>query len=200
MMSLPSQNAVITTCPSVAGVDDARVFFSLMCALEAEMLRAQSVLPVTASRLKSSRALPSLVVDCTNSRLPQTMGEEFPGPGIGTFHRMPFFSSNWSGMSLALATPVPFGPRKRGQLSASIGEQMRTKTTSMQNRTTFLQGIVFPLLRKRQVYGEKLIIPNLVTGSSGKPVPRPTILARKDAFLRISPHPVYPRSVLKRKS
>ena len=52
-------------------------------------------------------------------RSPQTMGVEWPRPGIGVFQRMfvPSASSQSSGGSPSGATPVASGPRHAGQLS-----------------------------------------------------------------------------------
>src|SRR5437870_1287721 len=54
----------------------------------------------------------------TKTRLPQTTGEEFPGPGSATRQRTFSFVLHFSGRFFSLETPVPSGPRQPGQLAA----------------------------------------------------------------------------------
>jgi hypothetical protein len=50
-------------------------------------------------------------------RSPQTIGDEWPRPGIGVFQRT-FFSVHSVGTSAAVEMPWPAGPRQPGQLAS----------------------------------------------------------------------------------
>src|SRR5262245_12102446 len=117
-MSEPSQKAAYTRSPSVAGVEEASVFLGCVLALCPRTERDQRSLPVEADTHTSCRSLPPAGDVCTNTRSPQTTGDELPRPGSGVFQRTPLVSDHWTGTPLSAATPVPLGPRKRGQLSA----------------------------------------------------------------------------------
>src|SRR5439155_22927161 len=54
----------------------------------------------------------------TNTRLPQTMGEEFPRSGKSTLQRTFSFVLHFSGRFFSEEAPVPSGPRQPGQLPA----------------------------------------------------------------------------------
>src|SRR5262245_30261543 len=51
----------------------------------------------------------------TNTRSPQTIGDELPRPGISTFHLMFLVSLHSSGGLAVFETPVADGPRHCGQ-------------------------------------------------------------------------------------
>src|SRR5262245_32650904 len=69
------------------------------------------------------RSLP-LAEDACKKTLPrETIGEPLPTPGSGTFHRTFSLSVQVTGTSLSWLTPVPLGPRKRGQSDAAAAPQ-----------------------------------------------------------------------------
>src|SRR5215472_8563292 len=96
-----------------------------MWALAAGCRRVQRVLPRAASRQNSVRLLPSSAEVSKKSLPLQTTGDELPTPGISTFHRRLSLSDQVSGTSLSLLTPVPLGPRKRGQSEGRAGAPAR---------------------------------------------------------------------------
>src|SRR6185503_16831452 len=53
----------------------------------------------------------------TNTRSPQTTGDEFASPGTSTFHTtlVPFSTSKFTGVLAPLPTPEAPGPRNWGQ-------------------------------------------------------------------------------------
>src|SRR5689334_16594148 len=51
-------------------------------------------------------------------RSPQTIGDELPPPGTGTFQAMFWVADQVSGYPVPLASPCPDGPRQRGQYFA----------------------------------------------------------------------------------
>src|ERR1700682_5076258 len=57
----------------------------------------------------------------TNSRSPQTTGDDEPRPGISVFHRMCFVSLHSTGGSALLETPLAYGPRHWGQNRSATG-------------------------------------------------------------------------------
>src|SRR2546426_7490400 len=124
-MLLPSQKAVTTILPSVAGVDEASVFLGCVGALIPAQERFQIGVPSSAFRQSSIRS--DGVADWMNRYLSQITGEELPNPGTGHFHStfLPVLTSNSTGTFLPSATPVPLGPRKRGQLSAWVEPTVR---------------------------------------------------------------------------
>src|SRR6185436_16332470 len=56
--------------------------------------------------------------ETTNTRSPQTIGEEWPLPGISTFQAMfsPVLPFHLVGMFFSVLEPSPIGPRHMGQL------------------------------------------------------------------------------------
>src|SRR5262245_32101586 len=91
--------------------------------------RDQICLPDLASRQSSRRSRESEDEVCKKIKSSQIIGLELPRPGIGTFHKTPLSMLKRFGMSLPLATPLAFGPRNCGQLSAYASETHKTGTT-----------------------------------------------------------------------
>src|SRR5713226_8588717 len=56
-----------------------------------------------------------------NTRLPQTIGDADPRPGISTFHRRFFVSLHSVGGFADRETPVAYGPRHCGQNRSAAG-------------------------------------------------------------------------------
>src|SRR5262249_552783 len=125
---LPSQKTLTTTSPSVAGVDEAMVFSWCVLPTTPPTDRCHSVLPLAASKHTRERSV--FVAVWTNTRSPHTMGDELPRPGRAFFHKMPFSALKATGTALSSATPVPLGPRKRGQLSADAASAVTKRTTT----------------------------------------------------------------------
>jgi hypothetical protein len=81
--------------------------------------------------------LPSLLADCKKIRCFDTIGDELPFPGTATFQSRFCFSPKATGMPVSLETPVPFGPRNRGQSEAAAEReiaQARQKANSRHRR------------------------------------------------------------------
>src|SRR5215510_10382147 len=65
------------------------------------------------------------------SRLPQTIGDECPRPGIAAFHLMFLVGLHSSGRFFSSETPWPRGPRHCGQLSTTVkAQRMRTRANT----------------------------------------------------------------------
>src|SRR5947209_6932944 len=69
----------------------------------------------------------------TNTRSPQSTGEEWPMPGSSAF-QVRFDSPISVGMLLASLIPEPFGPRKR-VLSCAVAEIAKTETKIKNERS-----------------------------------------------------------------
>src|SRR5262245_39445766 len=84
------------------------------------------MLPVVALRQRSDRLLPSS--DAVRRKIfPfDTIGDEFPRPGIGVFQRASLGPKE-TGMVLSSAVPSPPGPRKRSQSAAARVGMARKK-------------------------------------------------------------------------
>src|SRR5262249_22696575 len=94
-----------------------------------------------------SRRFPSFSKQLvTNTRSPQTTGDEWPIPGMGVFQRT--FSSlpHFSGTFVSADVPSPRGPRQPGHSSADSGiAQKVQRKGSSADRTVIgqLRGFVF---------------------------------------------------------
>src|ERR1041385_8844689 len=79
-------------------------------------------------------ASPSMAV-VRKRRLPQTIGEDRPRPGMGVFQAMFLVLLHSVGRFLSGATPVLCGPRHCGQLTVTLGS-MAKRATGTSNRVT----------------------------------------------------------------
>src|SRR5262245_28132998 len=122
-----------TRSPSVAGVDEASEFLACVLALAAVIACVQRTLPSAVSRQWRARCLPSELEAWRKILFCQTMGDPWPTPGRGDFQTTPC-ASHLTGTSVSSATPVPFGPRKRGQFPALAGEARRSPAPSRQSK------------------------------------------------------------------
>src|SRR5258708_20825011 len=117
--------------PSTAAVHEASVFLRCFLLVAPGADFVQAVLPVARSRQISVRSVPSSLPVCRKIFCFETIGEEFPAPGISTFQRRFCFSPNSIGTPVSAETPVPFGPRKRGQSeAAAVSERSATQATA----------------------------------------------------------------------
>src|SRR5678816_2672442 len=65
----------------------------------------------------------------TNTRLPQTIGDECPRPGIAAFHLMFEVGVHVAGRFFSVEIPEPSGPRHCGQRAASTTVVSDSNTT-----------------------------------------------------------------------
>src|SRR5262249_41621053 len=77
-----------------------------------------SMAPFVALRQTSDRLLPSSDAVWRKTFPLDTIGDEFPRPGIGVFQRASFGPKD-TGIVVSSAVPRPFGPRKRSQSAAA---------------------------------------------------------------------------------
>src|SRR5262245_60291855 len=125
-----------TVLPSVIGELEAQVLLSACpasCGSTSVATRSQTVRPVLRSMAYTtnrcaprgrrpprgacwaSPCTPTGTADETNTRSPQTIGDELPRPGISTFHLTFFVSLHSSGGFAVDETPVAWGPRHWAQ-------------------------------------------------------------------------------------
>src|SRR5260370_20058919 len=88
----------------------------------------QTMPPLSASTQTRARSVPSAAAVCRNRRLPQTIGDEWPLPGMLIFQRMFSLSLHWTGTSLSAAVPVPLGPRNRDHSAAPAARPKLNRT------------------------------------------------------------------------
>src|SRR3990170_8386942 len=69
---------------------------------------------------------PRPTCEVTNTRSPQTIGDEMPSPRTGAFQAMFSVLLQRAGSPVSGETPVPDGPRQFGQLSAYTLEASKT--------------------------------------------------------------------------
>src|SRR5260221_4214700 len=81
----------------------------------------QSSLPFARSKHMSVRRFSFSTAWATNTRSPQTIGEELPGPGNSTRQRTFSLLLHLSGRFSSNETPLPSGPRQFGQLLVNAG-------------------------------------------------------------------------------
>src|SRR5262249_36271993 len=79
------------------------------------------IFPLRRSTQIAKRFLPSTGAVVSQICFPQTTGEDQPLPWMGVFQRMFCFSLQRVGRPVALAWPLPCGPRYSGQLSFAEG-------------------------------------------------------------------------------
>ena len=65
----------------------------------------------------------------TKMRSPQTMGEEWPLPGMGTRQKTLSVLLQWVGMSVSSEVPSPCGPRQLGQSAAKDAARWHERLT-----------------------------------------------------------------------
>src|SRR5262249_697696 len=70
----------------------------------------------------------------TNTRSPQTMGDECPLPGMGVFQRIFSVLLQRRGTLVSSDVPSPRGPRQPGQFSARVGAGMQRKARQVRMR------------------------------------------------------------------
>ena len=75
--------------------------------------------PMYTPPLKDSTFGSSATAVVTKMRLPQTMGEEWPAPGIGVFHLTFSCSFHFRGRFVSVEIPRP-SPRQPGQLAVEV--------------------------------------------------------------------------------
>src|SRR6185295_2006675 len=79
---------------------------------------------------------------------PLTIGDDAPSPGMGTFQTMPWVVDHDPGSDATSLTPLPSGPRHRGQ---SDGEEQETRI-----RSTAEAARRMPMLRARSEVDDEL--------------------------------------------
>src|SRR5262249_24078775 len=82
------------------------------------------------SPLRGSGSFELLTADVTKTRLPKTMGDDQPAPGMSAFQRTLVLASHLLGRVLPCPTPAAAPPRKAGQLSARAAGTSSTTTSS----------------------------------------------------------------------
>src|SRR5437899_4837572 len=97
----------ITRSPSVTGVAEQYGFLLWVGSLaEYGVAFSHSSLPLLRSKHMSARFVPLESTGCVmNTRSPQTMGDEFPGPGSATRQRTFSFAPHFNGSSCSLVKP-----------------------------------------------------------------------------------------------
>src|SRR5687767_6591793 len=109
----------MTVVPSVAGVEEAELFSRCMDSrsdLATEV--CQTILPEVALSFRSRRLPFSGEAEVRKTESFQTMGEDWPAPGMGVFQAMLLVDDQVVGALFSLLMPSPRGPRNCGQFSA----------------------------------------------------------------------------------
>src|SRR5678816_2865464 len=81
----------------------------------------------------------------TNTRLPQTIGDECPRPGIAAFHLMFEVGVHVAGRFFSVEIPEPSGPRHCGQFAAdpAVVSELMIKSARLIGRVTFTVLILY---------------------------------------------------------
>src|SRR5579862_7317932 len=159
--------------PSVAGVDEASELALLILPLPPGSGACQRIEPSFVSTLMSQRSLPSFDADWRKSASPQTTGDEWPMPGIAVFHSMFSLSVNVTGTFLSSTSPVPLGPRKRGQLPAAATAAADRRTARAKRRGSFSKCRVMVGESHKRREQRDHVIPDESRGYHNKAAARP---------------------------